>query len=716
MKTKLLNRVHNPLIKSFALATSLLCLILTGCPSSSGITPASTDTDNPQNQSENIYTVDLNRFPEVNDKKNVTFDKQTKTVTVTAPRNTSLYAWLDLDISDYNIVKIKYKVLGDYGFHLVMNYADERYDWFQENYCPSYITEMVFPLIEDQSKLNGIAIEGPYNINFTKFIVDSITFEKVANPVKTDVFANTNNETVIDTGTNGTINENLSAWDFVKTMGAGFDYGIFGLWPQEIEYGMDIYHPGLASKPSKELIHSIKERGFKTIRLQTNPGNGMLMDKNYTINPGYLKAIKEFVDWCMEEDLYVAICGPFAELTVHDVYLKKVEEGNIRFGGYYVIEDTKEESKKFIEAVWRQYAQAFNNSYDEHLIFENFNEPIHIKHDHAWMPDPDCAECKKDFALLNEYNQLIVDTIRSTGGNNANRFIMIESLAANTEALCNELFELPADQAENKLIPTLHFYQMGGSPKYSSMFYTDSIKEKALNIFELLDEAYFSKHIPVCMSEIGASRAIPILERINCIKDFMEEVTKPNRSCSTMLHTDFDIRAEDWFCCYLDCWNLEWFDTEYLDTYINGAQGKEFTLSDEFIKENEVKVESIVGKNLLKEPVEIRGEEGGTALKGDDFIRSRPENYKLEFEVEKLSSKARIHLGYNTYKGVWTNVMARDKVSLISGGTLDDVMIMVEDDTVVVYIDNDTSCEFETGGELYILGEDIIINSVKVIE
>ena len=60
--------------------------------------------------------------------------------------------------------------------------------------------------------------------------------------------------------------------------------------------------------------------------------------------------------------------------------------------------------------------------------------------------------------------------------------------------------------------------------------------------------------------------------------------------------------------------------------------------------------------------------------------------------------------------------MARDKVSLISGGTLDDVMIMVEDDTVVVYIDNDTSCEFETGGELYILGEDIIINSVKVIE
>ena len=69
MKTKQLTREYNPFIKSFALATSLLCLMLTGCPSSSGITPASTDTDNPQNQSENIYTVDLNHFPEVNDKK-----------------------------------------------------------------------------------------------------------------------------------------------------------------------------------------------------------------------------------------------------------------------------------------------------------------------------------------------------------------------------------------------------------------------------------------------------------------------------------------------------------------------------------------------------------------------------------------------------------------------------------------------------------------------
>ena len=60
--------------------------------------------------------------------------------------------------------------------------------------------------------------------------------------------------------------------------------------------------------------------------------------------------------------------------------------------------------------------------------------------------------------------------------------------------------------------------------------------------------------------------------------------------------------------------------------------------------------------------------------------------------------------------------MTKSKVKLLKGGSLDGAMIKVKDNTVVVSIDNTTSCEFETGGELYILGEDIIIKSVKVLE
>ena len=124
-------------------------------------------------------------------------------------------------------------------------------------------------------------------------------------------------------------------------------------------------------------------------------------------------------------------------------------------------EKKKKESTKLIEAVWKQYAQAFNNSYDEHLIFETLDEPAAIFHEHAWNPDDNCSTCKKNFAILNEYNQLIVDTIRSTGGNNANRFIMVEGLTGGRYwLLANKLFKLPKDKAKNKIIPSLHNYPM----------------------------------------------------------------------------------------------------------------------------------------------------------------------------------------------------------------------------------------------------------------
>lgn len=692
----------------------IVCGLLTAvsCTHSSSPGPNEINENN-----ENIYTVDLNSFEESNTEKTITFDKQTKIVTVNGEQEyEAVYAYLGLDISDYNIIRIKYKVLGDYGFHLIPDYDDESVEWEdrEKNYCPSNLTEMVFPFIEGQPKLNGIALRGAWGAS-TKFKVDSITIEKVSNPVKTDVYAS-NEPSVIDTATSGTINANLSAWDFVKTTGAGFQYSPLGFGPSDYEWGMDNYHPAGIAKPSKAMINLIKEKGFKTVRLQTNPGHGMILDKDYTVNPSYIKAIEEVVDWCIEEDLNVIICGPFAEHTVNPDYIKKIEEGNIHFAGYYVNEDYKAESLKFIEAVWKQYAQAFNNSYDEHLIFETFNEPMDVFHEHAWLPKNDCAVCQKDFAILNEYNQLIVDTIRSTGGNNANRFIMVESLAGNAEALADNLFKLPEDEAKNKLIPTFHFYQMGSSPKYSSMYYTNLIKQKALDILELLDERYFSNEIPVYISEIGASRKISILERINCMKDFMDEVTKSNRSCGTILHSDNDVNALYEFHCYYDCRKLKWFDEEFLDTYIYGANNQEYVLSDEFIEEHEVEVESIVGKNLLKAPVEIRGTEGGVTLDGNRFVRSRPENYKLEFEVETISTKARIHLAYHDYKGNWVDLMGRENVSLLQGGTLDDGMIMVTGTPVVVSIDNDTSCEFETGGSLYVLGEDIIIKSIKVVE
>ena len=671
------------------------------------------------------YTVDLNSLSAVSDDKTLSFNKATKTFTVTANSNLeyggskSLYLWLNyLDISSYNIVRVKYSVPNeeDYGFILTTDYDDDTLDWNKDKstYCPSYLNEMVIPLKSGQKRLNGVCISAAWNVRSGNFVIDSITLENEANPKLTDVRAN-DEPPVIDTAAKGSFDDSLIAWDFVKKLGVGLQFEVMFnsilSADCEIDFGTEYTCVLNRPKPSKKEIHFIKEKGFKTLRVQFNP-NPHMLDENYTIDPRFVKNLKQIVDFAIEEGMYVIVCGPANDFMSEEAWVEKVAN-DIHFAGYTISQESKKESKAFIQAVWKQIAAALNNSYDEHLIFETLNEPTDRFHEHTFQEKTDCAVCKKDFALLNEYNQMIVDTIRASGGNNAKRFIMVEGLGGGFGTITTNLFKLPKDKVKNRLIPSVHNYPMGCSP-WNKTYYTESIKKNNItDCFKALDKAYFSKKIPVYFSETGhPNKATPIMEAINCMKDFMAEVSNPKRSCAVVLH---DSHNSETFYLY-DKWELQWFDTEYIDTVIYGAEGKEFPLSEDFLKKNEVKVESIVGKNLLEAPVEIRGEDGGAGIKGDVFVRSRPENYKLEFEVEKLSSKATIYLAYNDYKGNWNEVMTKSKVKLLKGGSLDGAMIKVKDNTVVVSIDNATSCEFETGGELYILGEDIIIKSVKVVE
>ncbi len=349
-------------------------------------------------QSANIYEVDLNKFPTVSEDKGVTFDKSTKTFTI-KQENGRIYLWLNyLNISDYNIIKVNYKILGDYGFVFGLDYGNDKIEWYtRETYCPTYLTEMEIPLQKGEKKLNGIFLYGMWGIPFEKsngrFTVESITLENVSNPQKTDIFAS-NKPPVVDTAKNVTIDANLDAWDFVKNIGTGLNYQIFQDYPHLLDLGYDLL-TDYYSKPTKAQIHFMKESGLNAIRLQTNPGHGRMIDKSYRLSPGYIKNIKQVVDWCIEEDMYVILCGPFAEFTITEDYKKRIERGDPHYAAYYVNEKDKKESERFLKAVWEQYAKAFNNSYDEHLIFEPFNEPVDILHEHGWNPKDDCAVCKK---------------------------------------------------------------------------------------------------------------------------------------------------------------------------------------------------------------------------------------------------------------------------------------------------------------------------------
>ena len=651
-----------------------------------------------------------------NGDKTATFDKATNTITIKKDYDdqTGLDIWLFQDISDFNIIRVKYRVDGvdGIGFHLFIDYENDNLDdyenpWFGRlTYCPSYLTEMVIPLKNGMQQINKIGFFCPNYVKDEKFVIQSVTLEQISNPQKTDVWAAAV-QPVIDNETTGNIDDTISAWDYVKNLSTGLAYCPFFYYITNLEqdYGMDIQYG--EERPTKEIIQFIKAKGFKTIRLQTRPDVHMV-DENYTIAPQYIEAIKKVVDWAIEENMYVIICGPFSDNMQREDY-RQLAKDNVHYTGYLLNENDKNESAKLLTAIWKQYAQAFNNSYDEHLIFETLNEPIDALHEHAWFPETNCPVCIEDFAILNEHNQLIVDTIRSTGGNNAKRFIMVEGLAAaRWQFISTDLFELPKDNITDRLIPSVHLYPLAGE---RSMYTSGIKKQQITDCFDALDTTYFSKHIPVYFSEIGDARNIPILERINSLKDLMAEVTNGNRSCSVNLYSTRNTSEEGGFV-YNNYTTFEWYDTELIETLLQAAQDKNFQLSDDFIKTNEVKVESIVGKNLLSEPVEFKiNEWSGYKINPDVFVRSTPAKYKIEIQIEKTGTAPEMCFMYKDW-----NYNEHSVIKNATGGTINGQNISIESDTVTIYIDEETAETITGAMYVSIGGHDFIIKSMKVVE
>lgn len=321
-------------------------------------------------------------------------------------------------------------------------------------------------------------------------------------------------EPVLDDGAKKALNNDISAIDFVKGIKVGINIG--NTFEANGGFGNSM---GLKSetywgnpKVTKQQILMYKNAGYDLIRIPVTWYNHII-DDNYTIDPLWMARVKTVVNWAIEEDLYVILNEHH---SVRDKMAKPVRHGE----GYRVATEDEAESSAFLKAVWTQIAAAFNNSYDEHLIFETMNEPRNADHAHAWTPNVasgTCTECQKDFELCNKYNQICLDAIRASGGNNAKRFVMIPSLCSDSGAIMNKRFEMPKDSANDKLIATFHNYIMGSGPEWSQSMFTRAHEIQLDDLFIKMEKAFVQNGIPVIMGETGAVKTIAEAERIKWI-------------------------------------------------------------------------------------------------------------------------------------------------------------------------------------------------------
>lgn len=186
--------------------------------------------------------------------------------------------------------------------------------------------------------------------------------------------------------------------------------------------------------PTAELYQNLAKAGAKTVRIPVTWGPYQNMtDGKYTIDADYMAVVKQNVLWARDAGLNVILN------THHDEYwMDAYEAGNNSSANTRI--------KERITALWTQVAEAFKGEGD-YLIFESFNEL-----NHNWATPRD-AELK----IQNEWNQLVVDVVRSTGGNNATRWIAVPSYQASASYALNDAFKVPTDAA-GKIIVAVHNY------------------------------------------------------------------------------------------------------------------------------------------------------------------------------------------------------------------------------------------------------------------
>jgi len=74
------------------------------------------------------------------------------------------------------------------------------------------------------------------------------------------------------------------------------------------------------------------------------------------------------------------------------------------------------------------------------------------------------AQKAQAYRLLYRINRLFVDTIRATGGGNADRFLVVQGYWTDIYNTVDPLFQFSTDTVDYRLILSIHYYTPGISP------------------------------------------------------------------------------------------------------------------------------------------------------------------------------------------------------------------------------------------------------------
>lgn len=253
-------------------------------------------------------------------------------------------------------------------------------------------------------------------------------------------------------------------------------------------------------KITEDYVKFVKANGFNAIRIPC-AWNWHHVDNKATahINDDWLMRVKEVVGYCVNNDMYVLL--------------------NVHWDGGWLennITLTKRDSVNAKQkALWEQIATAMRD-FDEHLLFASANEPG--------------ADDAEEMEVLSSYHQTFIDAVRSTGGRNSFRVLVVQGPSTSMTLTPELMKTLPTDPASNRLMVEVHNYlpaqfcflnedvSWGKMAYYWGQDFQSTIEPERNFVgdwgneagqiagFDLMKNKFVDKGIPVLMGEYGAYR------------------------------------------------------------------------------------------------------------------------------------------------------------------------------------------------------------------
>ncbi|MGN6177885.1 MAG: cellulase family glycosylhydrolase [Mucilaginibacter sp.] len=256
---------------------------------------------------------------------------------------------------------------------------------------------------------------------------------------------------------------------------------------------------------TQSLIDVIKAAGFNAIRIPIQYNDSHVINQaTAQIDPVWLARVKQVVQYCFNDHMYVMVND-----HVNDGWLDCIATG--------AKQDSINAKQK---AFWEQIATTLRD-FDEHLMFASANEP-------------NATDAPTTNTLM-RYHQTFINAVRSTGGKNSYRSLIIQAPSTSID-LANQFLKpgnvykavtALTDKVPNKMIIEFHYYTPSTfcilsadaswgkeayfwgknfhttNPLFLNRNSTSNEESYVDSIFKTAKANFTSKGIPMIMGEFG---------------------------------------------------------------------------------------------------------------------------------------------------------------------------------------------------------------------